>query len=252
MKRNPLIIKELYQEWWFFEVLDAAHDLKFMANCSINNPENLDSPLPRGCDIASAIIVGEVTKSTSKEDSFMKQFEASDKSLDVNLESKIFFKAIDATRIRFWGTDPGTGVVADLTFSMNLPPWKERKTRVGGRFLDVMWYLPAMPSAYVNGTIRFEGKEYRVENGLGYHDHFWGSPTQFRWSPWVTVNNADFEIISVVIPTKHDFAGGCIDKKTWIELGRPIFEPISWKQDTATCFNYPNEFTLKSQTQRFK
>ncbi len=251
-KRNPMILKELYQEWWFFEVLDITHDLKFMANCSVNNPADVDSPLQKGCDIASAIILGDFTKSTSKEDSFMDHFEASQKVLDVNIGNTMFFKGIDEKHIKFWGTDPSTGVAFDLVFTSNLPPWKERKTHVGGRFLDLMWYLPAMPSAFVDGTISFEGKDYRVEHGLGYHDHFWGSPTQFRWSPWVTVNDPAFEVITVVVPTKHDFGGACLDRRTWVDLGRPTFQPVSWNKDKAMNFSYPTDFTIRSESRKFK
>jgi hypothetical protein len=250
--RNPFIIKEIYQEWWFFEVLDSRHDLKFMANCSINNPAELDGPLPKGCDIASAITIGEVTRSTGKEDSFMNTFTASSKSLDVNIGGKVFFKGIDDTRTRFWGTDPGTGVSFDLMFERNLPPWKKRKTRVGSRFLDHMWYLPAMPSAIVNGKITFEGKDYPIERGIGYHDHFWGSPTQFRWAPWVTINDPAFEIISVVVPSSSDFSGACLDRKSWIDLGKPAFQPVSWVKDTVTRFEYPKQFTINAQARRYK
>jgi hypothetical protein len=66
------------------------------------------------------------------------------------------------------------------------------------------------------------------------------------------VNDAAFEIISVVVPTKHDFAGACIDKKQWLALGHPTLQKVSWKQDIATSFNYPHVFTIDSESRKYK
>jgi len=239
------IIGRIYQEWWFFEFLDDKNDIQFFSNCSINNPGGISGGFPRGCDFVAAVIVKGKPTMTSKQSDYMGNFKCSTEMLDVNMGDRIFITSPGGDRIRFRGSDPAMNVSFDLVYSKNLPSWNLQPLSMGNRpVIDRMWYLPIMVSATVTGTIMLDGNEYRVDRCTGYHDHWYGSPTQFRWSPWVNVNCKDFEIVSNTVSKRNGFSGICIGSN-WLSLGTPklTIEKKSTEK-TLENFVYPSKFSI--------
>jgi hypothetical protein len=246
------IVERMYQEWWFFEFRDDENDIQFFSNCSINNPANVSGGFPCCCDFISAVIVKDKPIMTSKQTDCMDKFECSTKILDVNLGDRIFITSLDKDRIRFRGFDPTMNVSFDLVYSKNLPSWNLQHLKMGNRpVIDRMWYLPIMVSATVTGTITIEGKEYRVNQCTGYHDQWFGSPTQFRWSPWVNVNCKDFEIVSNNVSKTNGFSGLCIGDK-WVSLGTPKLTILKEGiEKNLKNFKYPSMFSIVAKNKDY-
>lgn len=68
------------------------------------------------------------------------------------------------------------GVVADLSLSAELPPWRPATGHVfvGEAEERFVAWLPAVPRGAVSGSLTIDGERESVR-GTGYHDHNWGN-----------------------------------------------------------------------------
>jgi len=92
------------------------------------------------------------------------------------------------------------GMIADLTFTGIVPPWRPRDGKVffGDREHYFAWVVP-IPHGKVEGTLVYDGKTHHV-TGTGYHDHNWGNlslpKVQDHWY-WGRAQLGDFTVIFV-------------------------------------------------------
>jgi hypothetical protein len=73
----------------------------------------------------------------------------------------------------------------DLVYVRRSPSWfAGDRLPVGVLPWEQMSWLQYMPSAFVSGRLTIDGREYRVANVRGYHDHNWG-----EWVPFTVAWN---------------------------------------------------------------
>ena len=245
----PRIFKAIYQEWWYFDFLDEVNDIQFTSTCSLNNPGGVPGGLPRGCDAVTLSIHGRETFVTPKGE-LMAAFSLAPARIDMG--GRFAITIIDGHHVSFAGSDDGAGVSFDLVFSHRFPGLAPRRVPVGDRWFDVMKYYPVMPSAVVNGTFTIKGEPFNVAGAAGYHDHFLGSPTRVGWAPWVFINTPDFEILSVVVPSRRDFLLACVDGRTWVHCGRPSCSAVKTAAEPSNGFEYPSELAVGSRRRGWK
>ena len=92
------------------------------------------------------------------------------------------------------------GMGADLTFTGIVPPWRPGAGKVFFDDFDHYFaWLPSIPYGTVEGTLTYDGREYKVK-GTGYHDHNWGniglSDVMDHWY-WGRAHISDYTLIYV-------------------------------------------------------
>lgn len=87
----------------------------------------------------------------------------------------------------------GGGIKVDLSLKSTTPPF----TKFDNEFVDDYGLLHFF-HVRVNGTVEAGGRTWRIEDGLAYYDHCFGTiPAAAGWH-WLAVQNADIALASLV------------------------------------------------------
>jgi len=157
-------------EWWYFDVFDPK------VNCMLKLVVHLGTdPLRRKIFPQIAISVG--TQSLSKTISIpgeLDAFYAARDKCDVRINDK--FYAFSSGNKYHLTIDTGD-FKGEFEFLSQLPGWKPLGDEVNiakeKKSAQFGWFIP-VPKALVNGKFELNGKQYILQDALGYHDHnFW-------------------------------------------------------------------------------
>jgi hypothetical protein len=181
-----------YAEWWYFNLVDPAHDLHFVVGYSIFSPA---SPVGRAAVTALAYAPdGTVTVTES--------FPTSDFTASTALP-EVSVAGVNTIEVAGAGTLQVTGSLADkhsiawsLGYTPRAAPWQGSKDeRVGWLPWERMSWLNGMPGAEVQGSVTIDGQTYVVAAAAGYHDHNWGEwlPTEVVWN-WAQYHEPGFSL----------------------------------------------------------
>jgi len=250
MNNNPTIANgTLYNEWWYFQV--ESGNIQFFTTIGYANPQYLGNSYGIGY-IFSGISINGVKNSTINTNctnyyDFASQCSVSSKTLNTNIGGAASVVGINKDTIQVVGTDKNLGVSFNLTFTRNISPAPLHLVQLGPFSSDFMYHQAFMASATVVGTITVNGVT-RLMNGLGYHDHQWGSPLVLNWQPWTAIYTKDFALVSVT----SDFAmsgNAYMDffvNGAWHQLGNPTVTIIKIATDTTWGFQYPSLLKLSA------
>lgn len=155
-------------EWWYF---DAHFEDGSTAVIVFSTKPLLERKGPLKPNVSLTITRPDGTKAAQFPLFPPDQFSAAKDACDVRIGSNRARGDLRRYDVR---VEMG-GLVAELTFTAIVPPWRPGAGKVYFGDLDHHFaWLSAIPFGTVEGTLTYDGQIHRVR-GTGYHDHNWGN-----------------------------------------------------------------------------
>jgi hypothetical protein len=164
-----------YTEWWYFNFIDPDSGMGGEVTFAVFNPGN---ELGLGSASLNAIFVEPGQDPVVKMDYHsMGTFSAERKRANVTLAGNRV-TVVDASTYHIQAKSEDGRFEADLTYHQADAP-QFLVDRQPGQGWELTSWLVYMPRAEVDGKVRVNGREHRLQGAVGYHDHDWG-----RWEVW--------------------------------------------------------------------
>lgn len=187
-----------YWEWWYF---DAHFDDGHRCVLELQTP-NLLNMFADQCAMLFNVYTPDGVEHNNIVPFPGSMWRSSTETCDVAIGDNTIEGYYPEYHVRF----SHDGMACDLTFTNLVPGW----TRGTGAIMfgppereQLFGWVVAQPRAKVSGTITVGGEEHRVE-GLGYHDHNWGSgflPSYVSHWIWGRLSTERFTMIFADIAT---------------------------------------------------
>lgn len=144
------------------------------------------------------------------------------------------------------------GIKLDLTFEQLARPYRPGNgyTIIGsGSLSEWRGWINAFPKATATGTITLDGGEPQIINGIGYHDHNYGSITSGQSTDgwlWARIDTGRYVGVTAQEKYRQKYDGSIINKLLWVydtEAKMDILESIDGKGLTITegiCLPHPD------------
>jgi hypothetical protein len=185
---------QIYNEWWYFNVVSNESQLFIVY--LISDPDNLT--LSRKIQVHAVVMEDDKPAATGIQKSRGFGGDLNSPTFDID---KSGFSSQEDASIKVWGdvNDISTNetISWDLNYQPAVSPWFAIpvQAQVGSIKGGWMKWLAYIPSANVTGTLTLGNRTLDIK-GVGYHDHAWG-----RWA----LNDPKFAWAQVSIP-KDDFS----------------------------------------------
>jgi hypothetical protein len=252
------VSSENYLEWWYFELETEDFDMWFVYE--IDNPDNVEGGIPKAAWLGTAILGDGIDIDTSGTAVDYGEFSASTETLDVNIDGNTIV-AVDENTIVVQGYDYRADVTWDLVYHRSYFPSTPVLDSVPCGILpnDEVGYVVWMPRAVVSGTVIIGEDVFVVDGATGYHDHNWGDPITFFYSPWSKAQlSTDTFFIGGVVPRlvfenlpQKGLSLLYVDGE-WKDLGAPTVDVLETTIDPETGFEYPVTYSLTKKTWKYE
>jgi len=245
------VVSALYQEWWYFQVVDPNTDLFFTCWYEIDNPagETMDGmEIPRASYVGSEGFYGDYRFVWPMLSIDLGEYTAATDTWNVNIAGNTIV-ATDLNTVEIIGYDIITEVSWDLTFTRNVVAGTYTDAvPTGFSPTDILGWCSVLPVADVTGTITINGEVIAVDlAGAGYSDHNWGSPEILSYAPWLGSFSEDMIILAEGVPSmtapKRN-SNGFINvwfEGAWIWFKVPTIV-YTWAVDPVTGGEYISNF----------
>jgi hypothetical protein len=243
---------EAYAEWWYFNLIDPAQELRFVVGYAIFGPTN-----QAGRAAVTALAFTEDATSSVTESFPTSAFQASIVEPELTVGGVNSVETLAEDTLRIAGSVEGEHAIAwSLTYTSEALPWLgSDRERVGVLPWERMSWYNLMPGARVDGWVVIDGQTYVVTSAAGYHDHNWG-----EWVPFEVVWNwAQFH--------EPGFSLGLGDFRNWpagvvgidVDGERIVFRQhqyllvhTRWAWDVELGLPYPTESWLVASNGHYK
>ena len=225
-------------EWWYFDVM--CDDGSVVTGTLSAHPNNGFVPHPDSSD-GYVLCTHEVNGITRNEKITIPfgDFYAATNSLNVQAGSVSMVGDFDTLTI----IGAVNGINLNLTFKQLAKPYRPGNgyTIVGSESLDC-WrgWFNAFPKATASGTITLDGGDPMQINGIGYHDHNYGSITSAEATDgwlWARVDTGRYVGVTAREKYRQKYDGDIINMLLWIydtEEKKNIVECIDGQGLTIT------------------
>ena len=234
-----------YTEWWYFNFIDPETGMAGEVTFAVFNPGN---ELGLGTASLNAIFVEPGHDPVVKMDYHrIGVFRAERERANITLASNRV-TVVDPDTYHIVAKTADGRFEADLTYRQADAPQflVDRQPGVGW---ELSSWLVYMPRAVVDGTVRVNGREHRLQRIVGYHDHDWGRWEVWKrdWS-WANVGDAKGDF-GFVLAEKGAFTNSIAyvrhgDLRLQLPDTRCTFEQSSLKP-WALLWAYPRKLTFK-------
>ena len=245
-----------YAEWWYFNLEDPEHGVRLAVTYMVLDPANLSR---FGGAFVTAIVYtpdGQFTETSVHPPS---AFLASSEQADVLIAgvpwSPNYVRVLTDDTYRIAGAiDQEHRVSWDLRYVRRAAPWLGAdRQHVGVLPWENMSWLQYMPGAAVTGAVEIDGRQYRVANVRGYHDHNWGTwiPFTVAWNwaqyfePGLNFSIGDFRR-SPAGAVSIDVLG----ERTVFAKDEYVLVHEAWTYDAGHGLWFPGQTWLSAQNDR--
>jgi hypothetical protein len=161
-----------YAEYWYFNFTDPASGRSGLIGFGVVNPGNVGLV---GRAVLTVALLEPGRPSFDTVDLFpLLRFWASEERADVTIGHNVL-RSLDDRTIEIQASTRNGRVRANLVYTQaDAPLWLSKDAR-GPLPWESNWWLPYMPCARIQGQILWDGRAVTIDDGVGYHDHSWGS-----------------------------------------------------------------------------
>jgi len=252
-KKQFNIFNVIYQEWWFFTVYDVESNIAMVFSYGDRDPQKLFDH--QEASVAYMLWTEAFTNVSAGPFSVVdkypfKDFIGSKQNATLSVTSSNQLIVLDNTTYHAFGSSQDGQLSWDFTYTQMAYPMRELFQIPVLMELDWISY---MPSASVNGSIRYGNQIFTLNNAVGYHDHNYGSwpDLAFPWK-WAQYNNQsqDFAFVmgSYEIPDTSDFIGyiffrfeGQRYKLGTLCAESFVFTPLEFQQQSGYNYSVHNK-----------
>ena len=178
-------------EWWFFTAFSPAADLGLAMTY---HPT-------RGPQAGIHVMVYEhaATPASSRVTSHHRLFDvstvsSSNASQSYGTDHTTSLEVVDERTYVLRGAIPASDLNWTLTYRQQVDAARENVDVLGVVALDWIAY---MPSATVVGVLSYQGKEYTISDGVGYHDHNSGKWPKSNHGAHVSPDSSNVDVAAV-------------------------------------------------------
>jgi len=201
---------QLYNEWWYFDVVDNDTVLRLVY--LLSDPDNISSQ--RKIQVQAVVMQDGRPDVMGQHNSRGYGGDRSSPMFDID---KSGFSMDEEPNLRVWGevkdSVAGDPIRWDLVYQSTSRPWFAIpiQVQIGRLKNDWIKWLVYMPSAQVTGTLTIGNRTIRLQ-GTGYHEHDWGrfvlsDPQITRASVSVPLDDFSLAFAEIVSEQRVAFLG---------------------------------------------